>query len=584
MILASFLTLTRFEAPAIPRSSDPASQTTPTSSVREPEIVSLPSGEVSTPENPPLPPNEQPSPSAPPPTAPPGVPELAASELKRKRDAFSDADAQSATPEKRPKVANSVQPIEHAVTFDSPRMLVDLDLPTEIFPRDVFEPASERTDSSYDFDAAEDYDDDGDAADDADCLVFEHAGPSAAAAPLPESDVLTYPSLSSSSIVAGAQDARRTPPASLVKPAHSSAQPSCAPPPLPNPETPQLPLVREDTDPQALPPLLRLGSHVIGGTSPDEMDMELSSPVVTPGDGMPDLLARIEMLEEGNCDAVELVETDFANRLAHSAVQAEYVVPTDVGKHTVVSEEHAAVHVVPIDVGNHTAVSEEDAKTQQVSLDLTLDISTAPTTPIVSGLSISDDLSLAPRETTAACLPTPLPSSRATSLARTTRATSTPGDSASAATTPHKFIDLASKERQSPRPERRARELHELLSQKAREWERKWDERERSLDERARVWEEQCAAQAQLVADLSQAWDDRELLWEARLKEQERRYEEERQCWEVRLAEVERRQEEDRSLHDEAEQTLASRLGGIEEQLQRVRAVAAAAGRMLQDT
>jgi hypothetical protein len=516
---------------------------------------------------------------------------------------------QSATlaPEKRPKIACSVQPTEPAAdtpaAFDVPRMVVDLDPPTGIFPRDVSKPASERTDASFDFDVDEDYDDD-DIAEDAAYLVFEHGlVPSAAeavAAPLPDPDVLTYPSASSSTPPVGPEHAQQAHPAAsfstiAAKPAHTSAPPPCAPPPLPPLETAPMPLARHDDGPQALPPLLRLGSHVIGGTSPDEMDMELSSPIVTPADGVPNLLARIEMLEEGNCDAVELVGTDFTNRLAHSAVQAEYVVPTDVGKHTVVSEEEAAVHVVPIDVGNHTAVSEEDAtkdrdggltaesKTQQLPLDLTLDISIAPTTPIASGISISHDLSLAPRETTAACLPTPLPSSRATSLARTTRAASTPGDSASGAFTPHKFIDLASKERQSPRPERRAHELHELLSQKAREWERKWDERECSLDERARAWDEQCATQAQLVAALGRAWDDRELLLEARRKEQKRQYEEERRRWEARLEEVERRREEDRSLRDEAEQTLASRLGEIEEQLERVRAVAAAAGRMLQD-
>jgi hypothetical protein len=56
MILAPSLTLIRFEAPAILRSLDSASQPTFTPSVREPEDIRPPSGEVPTPENPPPPP------------------------------------------------------------------------------------------------------------------------------------------------------------------------------------------------------------------------------------------------------------------------------------------------------------------------------------------------------------------------------------------------------------------------------------------------------------------------------------------------------------------------------------------------
>jgi hypothetical protein len=594
MILAVSLTPRRFEAPAIPRSLDSVSQHISTPSVREPEDIPLPSGEVRTPENPPPPrSSEQPSTSPTPATAAPPVSAHSAPELKRKRDAITDIDAESATPapEKRSKITYSARPAELAgdapAAFDLPHTVVELDPPTGVVPRDVFEPASQRTEFSFDFDDAEDYNEEGDVVEDANYLVFQARLVSSAGevvtAPLPDPDVLTYQSPSASSPPPGAKCAPQAHlPAlvstTVVSPAHTYAPPLDVQPPLPPSGTAPMPPAREDTDPQALPPLLRLGSHVIGGTFPSEKDMKFSSPITMSADGTSDLLARIEMSEGPDYELGQLDQAGIVSMLAHSCPSAVQ-----------------AVHVAPIDVGNHTTVSKEDATEdcdgvlaaesgmQQLPLDLTLDISTSPTTPIASGIPISHELSLAPREPTITCLPTPL-SSRATSLARTMRAASTPGNSASAACTPHKFIDLASKERQSPRPERRARELHELLSQKAREWERKWDERERSLDERARAWDEQCATQAQLVADLSQAWDDRELLWEARLREQERRYEEERQCWEARVAEVERRQEEDRSLHEEAEQTLASRLGGIEEQLERVRTVAAAAGRMLQDT
>jgi hypothetical protein len=357
-----------------------------------------------------------------------------------------------------------------------------------------------------------------------------------------------------------------------------------------------MPSTLEDADRQAFQPLSLLGLHVTdpGDTAYlDEMEISPTSPTATLTEDMPSLPVGAEARKGGD-EAVKLDCVNYVHLLARfcpSTAPADHASPTGIGE-----------SMAGLEQGGVLAADGETQGTPP--LNPALDISVVPSTLTPGGISVSHALPHPPPQTTAAHHPASLSSSRATSLARTTRDAFTPAsplEPTSNAPMPHKFIDLVAKERQTLRPEPRSRTLHEQLAQKAREWERKWDERERGLEERVRTWSEERAAQAQHSAERDRAWDDRERRWEARWEgrereveadrqmwaerwaEQDRRHDEDRQRWEARLEELERTRKEERSVQEEIARALTFRLSGIEERLERVRGITAAAGRMLED-